>query len=184
MNDNAHFCVADPIDQRDMIFALTREYFEWMNAEIVRACSFSISDVVGMPLDEYVVTTMKSLSSVDPREGVFYLLMTGSAAIAMGGLRRLPDGAAEIVRIYTRPAFRGLGYGKDMMDHLIGRACELGYATVRLDTAQFMHSAQRIYRSLGFTDCPAYAGAEPPEQLKRIWLYMEKDLRAQFEASG
>jgi GNAT superfamily N-acetyltransferase len=170
------FCDADPVTQYGNVVALTQEYFEWMNAEIVRACAISIPDLVGKTIDEYVRLTMQRMSTVDPREGTFHLVMIGNEAVAMGGLRRLPDGAAEIVRIYTRPAFRGRGYGRKIMDHLIARARDLDYLIVRLDTAKFMHSAHRIYYSLGFKDCQPYAGAEPPDQLKPIWLYMEKDL--------
>jgi ribosomal protein S18 acetylase RimI-like enzyme len=96
--------------------------------------------------------------------------------MAMGGLRRLPDGTAEIVRIYTKPESRGLGLGRRMVGELTSLASSLSYQTLRLDTAVFMESAQRIYEAAGFLPRGPYAGAEPPPQLQPYWLYYERSV--------
>jgi len=58
--------------------------------------------------------------------------------------------------LFVRPAYRGLGVGKKLAEASLSAARKFGYSTVRLDTLAFMHSAQNLYRSLGFYDIPAY----------------------------
>ena len=105
---------------------------------------------------------------------LFFLVDDKGGAAAMGGLRTLPDGAAEIVRIFTRPEYRGQGCGAMMVRHLIAEAGRMGQAVIRLDTGIFMRSAQRIYEAEGFVRRGPYEGAEPPAVLRPYWIYMER----------
>jgi GNAT superfamily N-acetyltransferase len=75
-------------------------------------------------------------------------LLVGSAAV-----KHHPDGAAELKRLYVRPAARGTGLGKQLAVAAIDRARELGYAVIRLDTLPKMEAARGIYASLGFKPC-------------------------------
>lgn len=162
---------------RQEIFEMSKEYFEWMNVEITKCCKFSIPEIVGMSLDAYVHYTTDIGCQIGPDAGGIYVQRDATGEImAMGGLRRLPDGAAEIVRIFTRPKFRGKGLGSQSVSHLVSQARSLGYDRVRLDTAVFMRSAQKIYGAAGFSLCEPYAGAEPPPQLLPFWLYMQRTL--------
>lgn len=155
---------------------LTMAYFEWMNQEIKAACPFSIEDIVGMPLADYVAQALDTICPNDALSARFYLLVVDEVAVAMGGIRRLPDGSAEIVRIYTDPEHRGHGYGRHVLNKLMADAVSLGYKTLKLDTGLFMKSAHRLYESLGFQDCEAYVGAEPPPELRPFWRFMERYL--------
>ncbi|HEY2353693.1 MAG TPA: GNAT family N-acetyltransferase [Gaiellaceae bacterium] len=74
--------------------------------------------------------------------------LVGSAAI-----KHHPDGAAELKRLYVRPAARGTGLGRQLATAAIDRARELGYTRVRLDTLPRMEAARGIYASLGFKPC-------------------------------
>jgi GNAT superfamily N-acetyltransferase len=156
--------------------SLTMDYFRWMNQEIIKACQFSISDIVGMPLDDYVISAADTICPNNTSESAFYLLTVSDVPVGMGGLRKLPDGNGEIVRIYVDPACRGKGYGTLIMRHLISEARRLEYQQLYLDTGDFMKSAHRLYESLGFVDCDAYAGAEPPVELHPYWRFMSLDL--------
>lgn len=167
----------DVSEVRDQILNISMAYFKWMNDEIVACCKFSIPDIVGMSLETYVFHTTEIGRRIGSAEGGVYVRRDDAGQImAMGGIRRLPDGAAEIVRIFTRPQFRGRGLGAQSVDHLIGEARRLGYGMIRLDTGVFMRSAQKIYHAAGFQLCEPYPGAEPPEQLLPYWLYLELSL--------
>jgi GNAT superfamily N-acetyltransferase len=74
--------------------------------------------------------------------------LVGSAAV-----KHLPDGAAELKRLYVRPAARGTGLGKQLAAAAVDRARELGYTLMRLDTLPRMEAARGIYASLGFKSC-------------------------------
>lgn len=164
-------------DDRQALDHLCREYFLWMNDEVLRSCGFSIPDVIRMSIEDYVRFTMDIGSRIKSEDGGIFLLRDAEGkALAMGGLRRLPDGAAEIVRIFTRPECRGGGYGTFVFEGLLKLARDLAYREVYLDTGIFMTSAHKIYNACGFTPCEPYPGAEPPDELQPYWLYMKKVL--------
>lgn len=164
------------VDQRKLVLELTRDYFRWMDAEMEQAIGLPLSEVVGMDVEEYLTSVMDTICRSSPPESAFHLAFVDDQAVGMGGLRRLPDGSAEVVRIYTRPEFRGRGIGKLLVDEIVEEARRFGYATLKLDTGLFMSSAHKIYRAAGFEEIAPYEGAEPPDVLKPVWLYMQKRL--------
>ncbi len=160
--------------------SLTKSYFEWMNREIMKACPFSIPDIVGMPLDAYIEYAASIICPNDVVHGAYYLLTVDGVAVGMGGLRQLPDGHGEIVRIYVDPKHRAKGLGSMLMHRLVTEAKELGYRRLYLDTGVFMKSAHRLYESCGFVDCDPYPGAEPPVAIHPYWRFMRLDLEQQL----
>ncbi len=64
--------------------------------------------------------------------------------------------AAEMKRLYVRPAFRGLGLGRQLVEATLDAARSAGYACVLLDTLDDMESARALYEDLGFVDVPPY----------------------------
>ncbi len=102
----------DDAQQRDAIREMTRDYFNWMNGEIKRAIGLTISDITGMDQNAYLTGMLETLCATRPPESVFHLVELEGEWAGMGGLRRLEDGSAEIVRVYTRPACRGCGIGR------------------------------------------------------------------------
>lgn len=77
--------------------------------------------------------------------------LVGSAAV-----KHLPDGGAELKRLYVRPSARGTGLGKQLATAAVDRARELGYTVIRLDTLMKMDVARAIYASLGFEPCEPF----------------------------
>lgn len=99
-----------------------------------------------------------------------YLPPAGALLLAQGGqgiagcvaLRPLRDGAAEMKRLYVRPAFRSSGLGKRLVEAVIRIAREAGHRELRLDTLATMRSAQALYERLGFTEIPPYGSKYLP----------------------
>lgn len=155
--------------------SLNEAYFAWMDGELARVTGRGLAEITGMDRASYVDLTLDvALRSVPHAAKVYFLRDGAGQAVAMGGLRTLPDGVLEIVRIYTRPECRGQGLGARMVGALVAEVARRGMATVRLDTGIFMRSAQKIYEAAGFVRRDPYPGAEPPEFLKPYWIYMER----------
>jgi GNAT superfamily N-acetyltransferase len=156
--------------------AMTQEYFIWLDQQMKAVCHFSIEDIVGMPLDKYVHHSMNKIVPKGVNKSLFHLLVQNDQAVAMGGLRQLPGGHGEVVRIYTKPASRGKGYAKAVLERLIDDAENYNFPALNLDTGIFMKEAQCLYAAHGFRVCDPYEGAEPPPQLLPYWIYMELSL--------
>jgi GNAT superfamily N-acetyltransferase len=77
-------------------------------------------------------------------------------------LRRLNDRAGEVKRLYLRPAFRGKGLGRYLLENVIEKARAIGYETLYADTLPSMTDALSLYARLGFERVEAYATDPTP----------------------
>ena len=91
-----------------------------------------------------------------PPRGRLLIAEQGGAAFGCVALRPLEDGAAEMKRLYLRPAARGTGLGRRMALTVIAEAERAGYERLRLDTLPSMSAAIAMYRYLGFREIPPY----------------------------
>ncbi len=95
-----------------------------------------------------------------PPRGQLLLAMVEGVVAGCGALRPVPDSdypnACEMKRLYVRPAFRGFGIGRLLVQALIDEATRAGYSTVLLDTLDDMEAARGLYSSFGFVEIPPY----------------------------
>ncbi len=95
-----------------------------------------------------------------PPGGQLLLAIVEGAIAGCGALRALPDcdypNACEMKRLYVRPAFRGFGIGRVLVQALIDAATRAGYSSVLLDTLDEMEAARELYASFGFEEIPPY----------------------------
>jgi putative acetyltransferase len=64
--------------------------------------------------------------------------------------------ASEMKRLYVRPAYRGLGLGRQLTEAILDAARVSGYDHVLLDTLDDMEAARTLYEDLGFEEVPPY----------------------------
>jgi GNAT superfamily N-acetyltransferase len=71
-------------------------------------------------------------------------------------LRPMESGACEMKRLYVRPAFRGRGLGRALVERLLDDARSIGYRLMRLDTLDKLTEAMALYDSMGFRRVEPY----------------------------
>jgi ribosomal protein S18 acetylase RimI-like enzyme len=64
--------------------------------------------------------------------------------------------AAEMKRLYVKPAFRRLGLGRQLAESILDAARQCDYSCVLLDTLDEMESARALYEDLGFEEVAPY----------------------------
>jgi GNAT superfamily N-acetyltransferase len=124
---------------------LVDEFMEWDTA-----MSREIGLDIGTMLDFFYKTPASDLSAEYSPRGCVVLATYDGDLAGCGALKELSEEVAELTRVYVRPAFRGRGLGKAIVEAILSRARKDGYTTVCLETAIFMKDAQALYRSLGF----------------------------------
>lgn len=89
---------------------------------------------------------------LSPPGGAFLVGRRDGEPVCCGGVKRLPDGACEIKRMYVVPAARGQGVARALLHALEAEARRLGYAVARLDTGPDQPHALRLYRGEGYRE--------------------------------
>jgi len=86
------------------------------------------------------------------------------APVAMGAWRLLPDGRAELKRMFVRPHQRGRGLSRLVLSWLEQSAREAGVVDMVIETNTVHAEAIRLYESVGYAPIPAYGHyADEPE---------------------
>lgn len=84
-------------------------------------------------------------------EGVaFFVLRENGIPAGCGGIQLFGTEYGELKRMYVRPQFRGLGFGKLLVDRLADYARAHGVDLLRLETGVHQRAAIRLYERLGF----------------------------------
>jgi len=123
------------------------------------------------PLAQYLVEAVqqeyvqryggRDAAVVDPAEflppqGLFLVVEVDGGAAGCGAWRALPDGAAEIKRVYVEPAFRRRGVARLVVAALEESAGAAGHAEVVLNSGREQPEALSLYADLGYRPVPGY----------------------------
>ncbi|HYU46606.1 MAG TPA: GNAT family N-acetyltransferase [Terriglobales bacterium] len=89
--------------------------------------------------------------------GRLLLAQCDQQAAGCVALRKLEADICEMKRLYVRPAYRGKGMGRILVERVIAEARAIGYERMRLDTiASSMQDAVELYRRMGFKEIAPY----------------------------
>ncbi|MEV4279210.1 GNAT family N-acetyltransferase [Actinoplanes xinjiangensis] len=86
-----------------------------------------------------------------PDEDVAYLVgVVNGRAVACAAWQAVGPAAAELLRIYVRPAFRGRGLARQMIVAIEEEALAAGRPLLRLELEAGMSAAIALYQSSGY----------------------------------
>ena len=87
-----------------------------------------------------------------PKSGYFIAELNGEILGGCGIFLtlNLPDGYAELVKIYLKKEFRGLGIGRELMNRSIEFAKETGYTHLYLESFPSLKEAIQLYQKMDF----------------------------------
>ena len=132
-------------DEMDVVRLMFREY----EADIKVDLCFQgfAEELAGLP-GRYAVPA-----------GVILLAWDGAAPLGCVAMRPLDPDTCEMKRLFVRPAARGTGLGRMLVDAILAAGRAAGYSAIRLDTLPQMQRAIQMYRQIGFVDIPPYNNA-------------------------
>lgn len=78
------------------------------------------------------------------------IVFCNNKPVACSGLKRYSDTVVEIKRVWVEPDYRGNHIAKNMMQYLEGKAKQLGFSRMILQTREIMNDAVMLYTSLNY----------------------------------
>ena len=113
---------------------------------------------------------------VDPTVTLFGFRRDGKL-LAVGALRQLADGHAELKSMHTAEAVRGTGIGRTMVDHLVGVARGRGLRQVSIETGTqgAFVPARSLYERAGFSPCGPFGDYGPSPNSAFMTMALEPD---------
>ena len=90
----------------------------------------------------------------------FFVMRDAGQPVAMGAIKRISAGHAEVKSMHVLAEWRGQGLSKMMLMHLLGAARAAGYARLSLETGSqtMFQAARQLYLKAGFEICPPFEG--------------------------
>ncbi len=109
---------------------------------------------VARPGTVYTDTTTDALYELFQTPGSTYWIAEGNGKMAGGcgvfPTAGLPEGCAELVKLYVSSDFRGQGIGFDLMELSSKSAKEMGYRQLYLETLPELSRAVSLYERAGY----------------------------------
>ena len=111
------------------------------------------------------------VSPLTAPRGAFLVARSDGHPVGCGGVQRLPDGPAEIKRMWVADTMRGTGLGRRLLAALEDLAAGLGDGRVRLDSNTALTQAIAMYEATGYRSIARYNDNPHAER------WFEKSLR-------
>jgi len=121
---------------------LILEYVKWLGIDL------SFQD-----FDKEMETIQTTYGHPD---GGLCIALRNHKGVGVAGIKRFNARECEVKRMFVQPDSRGFGIGKRLLTACIEIAKKLNYDTIKLDTADFMKPAIKLYTDHGFVEIPAY----------------------------
>ncbi|MGA5303589.1 GNAT family N-acetyltransferase [Nucisporomicrobium flavum] len=86
----------------------------------------------------------------------YLVVIVDQRVVACGAWQPLEPGAAELKRMYVRPAYRGRGIARQLIVALEEEALAADRPVLRLETGTYLPAAIALYRSAGYVPIPVY----------------------------
>jgi len=158
---------AEDAHQLDAVRAIFREYAQSLAVDLgFQGFEEELRDLPGdyaEPLGALLLALIDAKPDAAAQAGASMLTRTGgqrAQVAACCALRPLDSAdypnAAEMKRLFVRPAFRGRGLGRQLAEAALDAARSAGYSCVLLDTLDDMEAARALYEELGFESVPPY----------------------------
>lgn len=128
-----------------------------------------LDDLTSPEMADLIAVHAATMLAASPPESCHFLPIDGlrqpsvsvwsmwddSVLIGCGALKDLGDGNGEIKSMHTQQVFRGRGFGRQMLDHILAEADRRGYSALWLETGAMdaFVPARRLYEAYGFTHC-------------------------------
>jgi GNAT superfamily N-acetyltransferase len=84
-------------------------------------------------------------------KGAFWVARLDGQVVGSVGVARLPDGRAELHRLYLEATLRGRGVGRALVEAVIGWCRAAGIRQLILWSDTRFDRAHRLYEGMGFT---------------------------------
>ena len=146
---------ADPARQIELFQATLPEHIEQVRVLFLEYGTSLDFSLCFQSFDEELKTLP---GAYGPPGGELLLARHAGHAAGCIALRKLDAGICEMKRLYVRPADRGIGLGRLLVERLLVEARALGYERMRLDTVESaMKDAVALYRRMGFKEIAPYS---------------------------
>lgn len=149
-----------------MLLLLNSDIRETLKPLLVHRATDELAEVAFSLIEEYYeaigVVVRDDRSALEhylaASDSPIWIAFVNEAPAGCVMLRPLPQvaDAAEVKRLYVRPAFRGQRVAHALMQAAEQHARENGLHWLYLDTKDDLHAAIHFYESTGYEHCPRY----------------------------
>lgn len=167
-----HFVPFDKSIHYKEFYEMNIEYMTWIMKELDLNFQIDSLTMINTSIPQIVDDTIRAFMDLNPDDGVLLIAEVDGKVAGMGVIKKLSDTIGEIKRMYVKPDYRGRGYGRQMLTHLIVEGRSRGCTAFKLDTPKFAYAAQHIYHNFGFKNTDEYPESEIPQTLRKYWMYM------------